>query len=53
MEWFRCSKCKNMKQETEFYPSNNSRGYRYWCKICEKERRDSKKDEVKEYQKRW
>jgi hypothetical protein len=53
MEWLRCSKCKNLKQATEFYSCNNSRGHRYECKECEKEIREKNKEKMKEYHKRW
>ncbi|HUS51090.1 MAG TPA: hypothetical protein VMZ91_13055 [Candidatus Paceibacterota bacterium] len=52
--WLRCSKCKNLKKEIEFYSLNKgSRGYKYNCKQCEKQIRDKNKEYIKEYQKKW
>lgn len=49
-----CCKCKTKRDITEFGRLKNSPdGYRYDCNVCRKEYRDSKKDHVKEKNKRY
>ena len=52
-DYLKCSSCKILKQKTEFNPSTNDRGYRYYCKECEKNKREAKKDKQKIYNKNW
>ena len=45
-----CSKCKLEKDVKEFAKGDRKDGTNYYCKVCNKIYRDSRKKEIREYQ---
>jgi len=52
-DYLKCSSCKSLKRTQEFYPANNDRGFRYYCKSCEEEKRNKRRDKQNLYYKDW
>jgi hypothetical protein len=50
----KCSKCSLVKNTEDFYKLKNSKdGFDYHCKVCEKERKESRALQLKEYNARY
>lgn len=49
----KCSNCKTVKNPENFYKSSNKRGFRYYCKECEKIKNLENTEKQKLYNKKW